>query len=306
MVKKITLLSACIVLVFVTFYFSSTYFSSKPISKTSSSDAPVLLVETRNSTKDFSMIFVGDTGTGNSNEMNVANAIQKHCGNYYCDGVFLLGDNFYPAGISSIDDPQWETKFLKQYTQIISDKYPALGNHDYQGCPSCEVEYTKKNNGWFMPNNYYIIKKNDQTFFVADTEKLDEPQLSLLEKTVSEDARTIVVGHRPLYTNESLHFEETYNGKEKFKQLLCSYNINYINGHSHVMEFFDSLTSCKTSQFTIGTGGADLRSFVTNPTQKATFETSEFGFLSLDKKNGIDTFSFWDTTNTKLFSITRK
>ena len=32
--------------------------------------------------------------------------------------VVNVGDSFYPSGVSSVDDPQWETRWAQQYAQL--------------------------------------------------------------------------------------------------------------------------------------------------------------------------------------------
>ncbi len=49
--------------------------------------------------------------------------------------VLSVGDNFYPAGVRSVRDPQWAAAFEEVYTadSLQTPWYVALGNHDYRG-----------------------------------------------------------------------------------------------------------------------------------------------------------------------------
>src|ERR1043165_1559528 len=46
------------------------------------------------------------------------------------DGILLVGDNFYPCGVSGLGDPQW-TKITAHFGPTHLPIYPVLGNHDY-------------------------------------------------------------------------------------------------------------------------------------------------------------------------------
>ena len=45
----------------------------------------------------------------------------------------LLGDNIYDSGVTSVTDPQWQTKFEIPYMGVNLPFYVVLGNHDYGG-----------------------------------------------------------------------------------------------------------------------------------------------------------------------------
>src|SRR4051794_19915074 len=74
-------------------------------------------------------IALGDTGKGNPGQYQVGAAMGTHCATFGCDFVVLLGDNFYPNGVGSTDDPQWETAFKKPYETVNVPFYAVLGNH---------------------------------------------------------------------------------------------------------------------------------------------------------------------------------
>ena len=56
------------------------------------------------------LIAVGDTGTGNEEQFEVANGMAKVCQESGCDLVLLLGDDFYQDGFNSTEDPQVKAK----------------------------------------------------------------------------------------------------------------------------------------------------------------------------------------------------
>ena len=48
---------------------------------------------------------LGDGGTGDKNQKELAKSMKLVCEKFQCDFVLLLGDNFYPAGLSPTQDP---------------------------------------------------------------------------------------------------------------------------------------------------------------------------------------------------------
>jgi hypothetical protein len=77
----------------------------------------------------------GDPGTGKAGQYLIAEAMALKAG---ADGLYFVlitGDNFYPSGVSSVNDPDWLTKFEDPYAApvLAVPFYPSLGNHDHGG-----------------------------------------------------------------------------------------------------------------------------------------------------------------------------
>ena len=121
-------------------------------------------------------IFFGDQGTGEAPQYEVALGMQKFCEKNLCQFALLLGDNFYPEGVNSVDDPQWLSKFETPYTPLKLQFFASLGNHDYGGNVEAQVQYSKKNPTWVMPSRYYKFTKGNIDFLALDTEKFGEKQ----------------------------------------------------------------------------------------------------------------------------------
>jgi hypothetical protein len=81
-------------------------------------------------------VAMGDTGKGNQGQKDVGAAIAAHCAARGCDFVQLLGDNIYDSGVTSVDDPQWQTKFEEPYKLVTQPFYVVLGNHDFYCRPA--------------------------------------------------------------------------------------------------------------------------------------------------------------------------
>ena len=57
---------------------------------------------------------------------DVATASARTCDELGCDLVLMLGDNFIQHGVSSVDDPQWISKWKR--CGPAGAFYPILGN----------------------------------------------------------------------------------------------------------------------------------------------------------------------------------
>jgi tartrate-resistant acid phosphatase type 5 len=113
-------------------------------------------------------IAVGDTGTGELGQFQVASAMEEVCASRGCDFAIGLGDNIYESGVDSVDDAQWIDKFEKPYENLDFPFYMTLGNHDnsYFGGEGTsnekgefQVDYhykeDRQSDKWHMPARYY-------------------------------------------------------------------------------------------------------------------------------------------------------
>ena len=119
-----------------------------------------------------SFLAIGDMGKGNQHQYTVAKAMKDYCVSQHCDFVMGLGDNIYSAGVSSLNDQQFTTKFEKPYKDIALPFYMVLGNHDNSGIfggdgsfnyrGDLQVLYARKKNRpsekWQMPARYYQVQ----------------------------------------------------------------------------------------------------------------------------------------------------
>ena len=107
-------------------------------------------------------LVMGDWGrNGYTNQTPVARAMGRTAEDSDADFVVALGDNFYPNGVRSVQDPQWRSSFEAVYTNpsLMRDWYVVLGNHDYHGNTQAEVGYTQISRRWNMPARYYELHK---------------------------------------------------------------------------------------------------------------------------------------------------
>ncbi len=230
-------------------------------------------------------VAIGDAGTGEAAQFEVGAAIADHCADFGCDFVLYLGDNFYPGGIESVDDPQLQTKFEAPYADIDVPFYVVLGNHDYgetaleQWRAPHEVQYTQYSDKWTMPDRYYAFVAEHVQFVALDTNAimLDwtyGEQASFVDATLAASTSRwkIALGHHPYLSSGKHGNAGNYEG--------CSWLCPYVNGE-YIVDFVESYLCGKVdlylaghdhnrqwqspacgTEFVISGGGAKLTSFV--------------------------------------------
>lgn len=218
-----------------------------------------------------SFLAIGDWGRcGEYFQKEVADQLGKASVGADASFIISTGDNLYPDGVASIDDPLWNRSYEDIYHQFSLQKpwYVVLGNHDYVTNPQAEVEYTKKSARWRMPKRYYSIKVpikdggGKQILFVfLDTSPLIDKyytdasyennvktqdtagQMEWLQKTLSDNDPSIrwrfVVGHHPLYTSgKRIKSPETLQFRKRMESIFDTYKVDaYICGHEHQQEY---------------------------------------------------------------------
>jgi acid phosphatase len=139
--------------------------------------------------------------------------------------VVSVGDNFYPSGVTSVDDPRWAQSYESVYNQpaLQVPWHVALGNHDYHGSVQAQIDYSQKSKRWRMPARYFTVTETAASgltvqFFFLDTCPFvpgyakgghsdvgaQDPaaQRAWLERELAASRADwkLVVGHHPLWT----------------------------------------------------------------------------------------------------------
>lgn len=231
---------------------------------------------------------IGDQGTGEAGQYRVAHLMNQKAQQDGLHFVLTLGDNIYPSGVSSTEDPQWQEKFENVYNlpKLNVPFYASLGNHDHKkGRARFQVEYSKKNPKWRMPEAYYtftipIDSTNQIQFFALDTEPIVEKdasaaeQLSWLEQALSKSNATwkIVFGHHPVFSfGKHGHEKEMI---DRVRPLLEKYHVDlYLCGHDHDRQLLQPVNGV---QYVVsGTGG---KSRGTRYAEKTVFAATNLGY----------------------------
>jgi tartrate-resistant acid phosphatase type 5 len=238
-------------------------------------------------------ILMGDVGTAAPQQFQVADAIKSKCDTEQnCKAVFILGDIIYENGITSAKDPQLQTKLEKPYKDINLPFYLLFGNHDYLACSDCYLQFASGSAKWHFPKRYYQQDFDEVSFFVIDTEKFDIEQQKWLVDQIAGSTKEwkVVLGHRPIVSEESTKKGEDWSGRKKLQEIVCSSADYYISGHAHLLEDRGEDPDCKAHFLISGAGGSYVREITKPFTGK--FYAEENGFLSLTVNNKEAKYEF--------------
>lgn len=254
---------------------------------------------------------VGDFGRPNP---DLAAAMNAHAATHgFPDCILGLGDNFYEAGVRSVDDPLFDTVWRDVYLEHASLRCPwhlVLGNHDYRGNPEAQIAYSSSERNsdriWNMPAKNYSFSCGQVDLFALDTNgaqssvQMDYPTAAcdlhqniddLDRKLQAADSSNlkIVFAHHPMYTRGKYHsmigrsLRTTYG----LEEVLARNKVDlYITGHEHVFQYhtergvhsFVCGASCEYKFY----GGEDK----TQPITWADYSRS-LGFLSLEIRRDL-------------------
>jgi hypothetical protein len=173
---------------------------------------------------------IGDNGTGDSAQYEVARRMERSRGEFPFDLVLMMGDNFYgsqrPADLVA--------KFERPYKALLDAGVrfqAAIGNHD--GPDS--VNYPPLNMGG---QRYYTFVRGNVRFVVLDTNSLDPKQLQWAEGVLqgSQEAWKIAYFHHPLYSSAGRH-GSAIDIRIRLEPLLTAQGVNVVfSGHDHIYE----------------------------------------------------------------------
>lgn len=215
------------------------------------------------------VVVLGDWGTGGPGQREVARGIEAAFTRQPPALVLTVGDNFYPAGVLSSDDPAWERVFRRVYSGPFWDTVPfrpTLGNHDHDGDPDAQVRYASRDSRWAMPARFYAFRQalpggSDSVLFVAlDTSPLEGGRQGSRSQPVwldsilqggRRDRWVVVYGHHPL-ASVGWH-SPSAKLRELLLPLLDGRVDLYLAGHNHSLELLP--VSPRLLQGVCGGGG---------------------------------------------------
>jgi hypothetical protein len=246
----------------------------------------------------LNFVAIGDWGrNGEYRQKEVADQMGKWAATHANKFIISVGDNFYPKGVVSENDPLWHYSFENVYTahSLQDDWYPVLGNHDYGTDPEAQVRYSKISRRWNMPALYYskevnISKEGGKVLFVfIDTqpivydfeERQPKKQLQWIDDTLSKASADvkwkIVIGHHPCYTvGPRIKNYDTLAIRKALSGIFEKHKVDvYLSGHEHSLQHLKP--DGYTHQFISGAGSELTEVAAGIPYSR--FQASEHGFM---------------------------
>lgn len=252
------------------------------------------------------LFVIGDSGSGDANQMAVAQAMDRRCRETGLDGIIHVGDVIYEAGAASVDDPQWQAKVEKPYgLPCLKDKpiYAVHGNHDIVLNPNAQIEYGRKNPRWVNPYRFYERRFGNLLQLVAldgyypdwcgdaDRCMVDFARQALGKR---DTVWRIAFGHYPLGSGSASRSLSWRSRVQRW--LLCDRDLDFhLAGHDHHLEHRVD-DSCRPEILVSGAGGNDLYP-VKDADPESRFLMSAYGFveLELDSRSAAVRFFSPDT-----------
>jgi 3',5'-cyclic AMP phosphodiesterase CpdA len=173
---------------------------------------------------------IGDNGTGEPPEYDVAKQMDAWRGRFAYDMVIMLGDNLY----GSQRPADFVQKFEAPYQPLLDAGvkfYAALGNHD------------KTDNDAYPPfgmggQRYYTFARRNVRFFVLDTNELDAAQVTWIEGALKDATEPwkICFFHHPLYSDGGRH-GPSVDLRVRLEPIFVQYGVNVVySGHDHIYQ----------------------------------------------------------------------
>jgi tartrate-resistant acid phosphatase type 5 len=270
-------------------------------------NAQELKLKTLDKSKNF--IVVGDFGRyGEYNQKEVANQMAKATKAIDGDFVISVGDNFYPYGVQSTQDPHFKKSFEDVYDafDLQCEWYLGLGNHDYSGNIQAQLDYSNISRRWKMPSQYFekTIELKDgkkaqiifidtnpfiKSYYNNDDMKAQNVKNQdtiaqkkwLIETLTKKDENIkwrIVVGHHPMFTGgKRLNNNDTKDIEKLLVPIFNQYKVDaYLCGHEHDLQVIKS-KNCITTQLLSG-AGSEVRP--TGTREGTLFAVSKPGFMT--------------------------
>lgn len=227
----------------------------------------------------------------------VAQAMAAQAAQEPISAVLTTGDNFYPNGVESAEDPRWVHTFERVYAakSLQVPWVASLGNHDHDSTAQAEIDYAAKSKGrWVMPARYYarhfpaqdirvvvldacsLSPLWNRRYYSAEAERETAAQWAWVESELAKPARwKVVVGHLPL-RNDGFHSTEPEYTR-RLVPLLEKHRVQlYLNGHNHHAE----LVKAKGVAYVTCGNGSDL--YPIGPGRGSEFIGAYPGFTALD------------------------
>jgi 3',5'-cyclic AMP phosphodiesterase CpdA len=187
-------------------------------------------VELPHAADSLKFAVIGDNGTGEPLQYDVARQMESSRRTFPFDFVLMLGDNMYGS-----QKPQdFVVKFERPYAPLMKAGvrfFAALGNHDQPTNRS----YPAFN---MAGERYYTFDRAPARFFVLDTNLMDREQLAWLDDALerADEPWKIVYFHHPIYSDGDRHGSNV-EMRVLLEPLLVRHGVTVVfSGHEHIYE----------------------------------------------------------------------
>jgi hypothetical protein len=187
-------------------------------------------VELPQRTDSVRFAVIGDNGTGERPQYEVAKEMEASHRKFAFSFVIMLGDNIY----GSKSGTAFKRKFEEPYAPLLKDNvkfYASLGNHDLPN----EIYYKPFN---MEGHRFYSFRVGNAEFFVLDSNYMDPAQLDWLRVKLHESPAQwkICYFHHPLYSDAGFHGPDL-DLRKRLEPVFQENGVNVVfNGHEHVYE----------------------------------------------------------------------
>lgn len=257
--------------------------------KSSLPDITIFDIGTNYADSSERVCLTGDMGYGNDAQRAVAAAMQEQG----CTDIRFLGDIIYPSGITSADDPLFESNFLVPYQSLLQSASRValvLGNHDYKGSVEPWYEVTKKH-GLFFPSRYYVERSSDdicivsidttlydKVYFLLDAHK-ETLWLRKAKEALGQDCKFALMLSHHHFRSVGSHGDSS---NPHMQYLLNSEVIGqfdlFISGHVHLLE--DAGSEQDTHFLVSGAGGSNTG--IRTESDTSLYASNNLGFVMVD------------------------
>jgi predicted phosphodiesterase len=201
----------------------------------------------------LSFAVVGDFGTGELDQREVAERMCRWRRSNPYDLVLTTGDNVYPHGEPGLIAP----RFLEPYACLLDEgvRFRAvLGNHDVE---TDGGRAQLREPAFGMPARNYVFRRSGVRFVMVDSNDL---RLGWLERAVepqADDAYTVVVMHHPVYSPGKHGSTPGY--QPSLPRLFQDAGVDLVlSGHDHLYSVTESLGGVRY----VVTGGGGARTYI--------------------------------------------
>lgn len=200
----------------------------------------------------FRFAVLGDFGTGDDKQREVAGRMCRWHARHPFEIVFTTGDNIYPDG-----DPDLFTERFHDVYRCLFDRgvtfRAVVGNHDVM---TDEGRPELSDPSFGMPDFNYVVRVAGMRFVMVDSTRLDRSWLRRKVNRASGAKATVVVMHHPVLSAGTGHGSTP--GFGDLQRMFRRAGVDLVlQGHDHV---YTSTKKLRGVRYVVtGGGGASLR-----------------------------------------------